>query len=144
MSALVACPIASRSFIATKQQMCSTSGRFAMGPAKMPQRMGVAAQAYKVTLMDNGHTHTLEVEEGDNILAACFDAGIEVPHDCTMGTCCRCAARLISGDMDLNAGMIEPEVMEKGYVLLCTALPTSDVVVQTIDENELLNEVLNG
>lgn len=106
--------------------------------------MAVAAQAYKVTLINEGETHTLEVEEGDNVLAACFDAGIEVPYDCTMGTCCRCAAKLISGDMDLNAGMIAPEVMEKGYVLLCTALPQSDVVVQCIDQDELFTEVLNG
>lgn len=43
--------------------------------------------------------------------------------------------------MDLDAGMINPEARDKGYVLLCTSLPHSDVVVETIDEYELIDAI---
>ena len=37
--------------------------------------------------MPDGSTHSVEVEEGQNVLDAALDAGIEMPHDCKMGVC---------------------------------------------------------
>ncbi len=44
----------------------------------------------------------------------------------------------------MSAGMIDAEVAERGYTLLCIATPKSDVVVKCIDEEELLKQVLDG
>lgn len=86
----------------------------------------------------------VEVPEDDYILAAALDAGLDMSHDCTMGTCCRCSARLLQGEVDMSAGMIDADVAARGYTLLCIATPKSDVVVQCIDEEELLKEVLDA
>ncbi len=36
--------------------------------------------------------------------------------------------------MDQTAGMLDEDVQEKGYALLCVAQPQSDCTVQTIEE----------
>lgn len=57
----------------------------------------------------------------------------------------RCSAKLLAGEVDQSAGMLNEDVQEKGYVLLCCAIPQSEGVrVQVIDENELLNEVFES
>ena len=38
--------------------------------------------------------------------------------------------------------MLSPDVQEKGYALLCCAFPKSDLTVQIVEEDELLNEQL--
>jgi len=38
---------------------------------------------------------TINVEEGDNILQTALDQGIELSHDCKMGVCMTCPARLV-------------------------------------------------
>ena len=109
------------------------------------RRLSVAVNAYSVTIQSlDGVSTVVDVPEGEYVLAAALDAGLDMSHDCTMGTCCRCSARLLSGELDMSAGMIDADVAAKGYTLLCISTPKSDVVVQCIDEEELLNEVLNG
>lgn len=83
----------------------------------------------------------LDVPEGETILSVCLDNDIDVPYDCMNGVCCRCSAVLVDGEMDTAAGMISPEAKDKKYVLLCTALPQSDVVVETIEEGSLLDSI---
>ena len=41
-------------------------------------------------------THVLEVEEGETILQNALDNGIELSHDCKMGVCMTCPAKLVS------------------------------------------------
>lgn len=61
------------------------------------------------------------------------------------GVCMRCSARLLSGEVDQSAGMLNEDVKQKGYVLLCCAVPQGEgVKVQVIDEDELLTEVFDG
>lgn len=45
--------------------------------------------------MLNGKTEQLELEEGDTMLDAMIDAGLEPSHDCRMGVCMTCPARLV-------------------------------------------------
>jgi 2Fe-2S type ferredoxin len=109
------------------------------------RRLSVSVHAYSVTVQSlDGVSTVVDVPEGEYILAAALDAGLDMSHDCTMGTCCRCSARLLAGEVDMSAGMIDADVAARGYTLLCIATPKSDVVVQCIDEEELLKEVLDG
>ncbi|KAL4549198.1 hypothetical protein Ndes2526B_g04234 [Nannochloris sp. 'desiccata'] len=109
------------------------------------RRLCTSVHAYSVTVQSlDGVSTVVEVPEGEYILAAALDAGLDMSHDCTMGTCCRCSARLLQGEVDMSAGMIDADVAARGYTLLCIATPKSDVVVQCIDEEELLKEVLDG
>lgn len=102
-------------------------------------------QAVSVQFAQDGKTTTLEVPPGENILSVAIDAGMDVPHDCKLGVCMNCAARLVSGTVDQSAGMLSDDVKDKGYVLLCIAIPESeDVSVEVIEEEELLEAVMDN
>lgn len=47
-----------------------------------------------------------QVDENTTILEAAFEQGLEasVPHDCRMGVCLACAARVSSGEVDQARG----------------------------------------
>jgi len=50
---------------------------------------------------DNGTT-TLEVEDGQTILEAALDSGLELSHDCKMGVCMTCPAKLVRLDKNFS------------------------------------------
>mmetsp|Transcript_1305 Transcript_1305/g.4311 ORF Transcript_1305/g.4311 Transcript_1305/m.4311 type:complete len:132 (+) Transcript_1305:568-963(+) len=114
--------------------------------ASPPSRASVVARAYKVNLKDiDGKVTTLEVGEDQNILEVALESGIEnLPHDCKLGVCMNCAARLTSGELDQGAGMLRDDIIDNGYALLCVSVPQSDVDVEIIEEEELLAEVMDG
>lgn len=113
--------------------------------AKLRRRSAVRPiTAYKVDINFNGRTETLEVAEDQTILEVALEQGIELSHDCKMGVCMTCPAKLVSGRVDQTAGMLDEDVQEKGYALLCVAQPQSDCMVQTIEEEELLAEVMHS
>lgn len=67
------------------------------------------------------------------ILDACLREGVWLPHACTHGTCGTCKATLLGGEVDYGAAspyaLLDSE-REEGALLLCTAKPKSDVVVE--------------
>lgn len=98
--------------------------------------------SFSVKLTHDGQTYELDVPEDSTILEVCNEQGIQVPHDCTMGVCMVCPAKLIAGNVDQGAGMLPDDVAEKGFTLLCTATPTEDCEIETIPEDEILEEVM--
>ncbi|XP_031505068.2 ferredoxin C 1, chloroplastic [Nymphaea colorata] len=94
---------------------------------------------YKVTIDHEGKSTTLEVGEDESILERALDEGLEVPHDCKLGVCMTCPARLVSGEVDQSGGMLSDDVVERGYALLCASYPRSDCHIRTIPEEELLS-----
>lgn len=49
------------------------------------------------------------------------------------GFSCLCVMQ-ISGTVDQSGSMLMEDVGEKGYALLCVAMPTSDCVIETVSE----------
>ena len=49
----------------------------------------------QVEIRHEGGTDTLEVGDGESILEAAIDAGLDMSHDCKMGVCMTCPARLV-------------------------------------------------
>ncbi|KAI0497537.1 hypothetical protein KFK09_020768 [Dendrobium nobile] len=96
-------------------------------------------RAYKVTIEHEGEQRTLEVGEDETILGRALEEGVEVPHDCKLGVCMTCPARLLSGAVDQSEGMLSEDVIASGYALLCVSHPLSDCVIRTIPEDELLS-----
>ncbi|KAL0911034.1 hypothetical protein M5K25_019137 [Dendrobium thyrsiflorum] len=96
-------------------------------------------RAYKVTIEHGGEQRTLQVGEGETILGRALEEGVEVPHDCKLGVCMTCPARLLSGAVDQSEGMLSEDVVASGYALLCVSYPLSDCVIRTIPEDELLS-----
>jgi ferredoxin len=88
--------------------------------------------------MLDGQKHELNVEEYQSVLEAALDAGVELPHDCKLGTCLvgvakpagcsgglgigfhrwlilhqACAAKLVSGEVDQTGSTLDDSVIEK-------------------------------
>lgn len=117
----------------------SSSGRH---PCTVARRSRLCCQAYRVDVQSPSGNSTIEVGEGETILQAALDHGIELSHDCKMGVCMTCPAKLVQGEVDQSAGMLDDEAKEKGYALLCVSEPQSDCTVAVIEEDEILEEVL--
>ncbi|RCV41598.1 hypothetical protein SEVIR_9G148100v4 [Setaria viridis] len=95
-------------------------------------------RAYKVTIEHGGESRVVEVEGDETILSRALDEGLDVPHDCKLGVCMTCPARLVSGEVDQSDGMLSDDVVAQGYALLCAAYPRSDCTIRVIPEDELL------
>ena len=80
----------------------------------------------------------VEVEADETILSRALDEGLDVPHDCKLGVCMTCPARLVAGEVDQSDGMLSDDVVAQGYALLCAAYPRSDCTIRVIPEDELL------
>ncbi|CAM0875575.1 unnamed protein product [Alopecurus aequalis] len=104
---------------------------------RLPASVG-PARAYKVTIEHGSESVVVEMEEDENILERALDEGLDVPHDCKLGVCMTCPARLVSGKVDQSDGMLSDDVVAQGYALLCAAYPRSDCTIRVIPEDELL------
>ncbi|XP_073005687.1 ferredoxin C 1, chloroplastic [Typha latifolia] len=104
-----------------------------------PPPAAAAASSYKVTFEHAGSTQTLEVAPDETILERALEEGLDVPHDCKLGVCMTCPARLLAGAVDQSDGMLSDDVVERGYALLCASYPRSDCHIRTIPEEELLS-----
>ncbi|XP_073135884.1 ferredoxin C 1, chloroplastic [Henckelia pumila] len=104
-----------------------------------PNRRFSAVGAYKVLIEHVGGTTELEVESDETILSKALDSGLDVPHDCKLGVCMTCPARLLGGSVDQSEGMLSDDVIDRGYTLMCVAYPKSDCHVRVIPEEELLS-----
>lgn len=102
-------------------------------------RQSVTVRSYRVVIEHQGQSTELEVDPDETILGKALDSGLSVPHDCKLGVCMTCPARLISGSVDQSDGMLSDDVVERGYALLCAAYPRSDCHIRTIPEDELLS-----
>ncbi|MEM4658117.1 MAG: 2Fe-2S iron-sulfur cluster-binding protein [Candidatus Methanosuratincola sp.] len=72
------------------------------------------------------------VREGESILKAAREAGIDIEYLCTEGTCGTCRGRLVQGEIDYlgEPRALWEEDKAQGVVLLCLATPRSDVVIE--------------
>ncbi|CAI7740495.1 unnamed protein product [Closterium sp. NIES-53] len=111
-SSFVACPRVLSGPIRSNSLSASNGGR---------RRFIV--HAHKVEVEHQGKTHVLEIPEDETILSAAIDAGLDLPHDCKLGVCMTCPAKLISGEVDQSEGMLSDDVMEQGYALMCASYP---------------------
>lgn len=118
----------------------TSSGRYA-GASRGDAHV---ARGFKVELQHQGKTHTLDVKNGDTILNAALDKGIDLPHDCNLGVCMTCPAKLLGGKVDQSGSMLSDDVAQKGYALLCVSVPQSDCKIQTVEEEELLALTFNS
>jgi len=92
--------------------------------------------ASKVTvIMDDEHFEFELAENGDVILDAAIDAGVDAPYSCKGAVCCTCKAKVIEGEveMEMNYALSDDEV-EEGFILTCQSHPKSPKVVVDYDQ----------
>eukprot|EP00218_Dolichomastix_sp_CCMP3274_P015708 CAMPEP_0170142798 /NCGR_PEP_ID=MMETSP0033_2-20121228/8559_1 /TAXON_ID=195969 /ORGANISM="Dolichomastix tenuilepis, Strain CCMP3274" /LENGTH=135 /DNA_ID=CAMNT_0010379173 /DNA_START=6 /DNA_END=413 /DNA_ORIENTATION=+ len=131
------------------QQSTSLRGlavRSRRGGLRSTRATTVVPAAHKVEITGtDGVVTTLEVSEDETVLDVALEQGLDLVHDCKMGVCMTCPAKVVSGTVDENnIGMLSDDVAEKGYALLCCAQPTSDLTIQVIEEEELLEQQLGA
>jgi phenol hydroxylase P5 protein len=86
---------------------------------------------YEVTIEPTGET--IEVEEGQTILAAALRQGVWLPFACGHGTCATCKCTLVDGFVehgDASPFALMDMEREEGKFLACCATPESDLVIE--------------
>jgi ring-1,2-phenylacetyl-CoA epoxidase subunit PaaE len=90
---------------------------------------GGAVHSITFTLDGRASTVTTPVHGRESVLNAALRVRPDVPFACAGGVCGTCRAKLVSGTVEMEENFaLEPEELERGYVLTCQSLPTSEAV----------------
>lgn len=69
------------------------------------------------------------VDAHESILNAALRVRPDVPFACAGGVCGTCRARLVSGSVTMTENYaLEPDELDRGYILTCQSHPTTDAV----------------
>lgn len=90
----------------------------------------------EVELIIDDDLISFQMDESDkNLLDAAQRAGADVPFACKGGVCCTCKAKILEGEAEMLVNYaLEPDEVERGYVLTCQAIPTSNKITISFDE----------
>lgn len=97
--------------------------------------VGGAEGASHVTIRLAGRGSDFDLRPDDvPVLEAALRVRSDLPFACRGGVCGTCRARVIKGTVQMDANYaLEPEEVERGYVLTCQSHPTSDRLVLDYD-----------
>ncbi|GAA3583093.1 phenylacetate-CoA oxygenase/reductase subunit PaaK [Klugiella xanthotipulae] len=74
------------------------------------------------------------VNANESILNAALRVRPDVPFACAGGVCGTCRAKVVSGNVQMTENYaLEPDEIERGYVLTCQSHPTSETVSVSYD-----------
>ena len=116
----------------------STASSSTPTPCRAPRVAALAGApdgAARVTIRLDGRSSELDLRPDDvPVLEAALRVRSDLPFACKGGVCGTCRARLVSGTVAMDANYaLEPDEIERGYVLTCQAHPTSEQVVLDYD-----------
>lgn len=116
-------------------ELFSASGADRAGAENQRLVMGnMAGNMTDVALILDGRRHYFRMRQGDRLLDAGLDAGLDLPFSCRSGVCATCRVRMIEGGGHMNEswGLTETE-MEAGFVLACQLRPSSERLIVDFD-----------
>ena len=89
-----------------------------VGGAPKPVAQTATGTAFTVQFAKSGKTCT--VLEGQTLLEAAADAGVQIPSACRQGQCGTCKTRLLNGQVRMTAeNGLDPESKSQGFILTC-------------------------
>jgi ferredoxin-NADP reductase len=96
------------------------------GAEPKPAMPRTAETGFTVEFASSGKTGT--VLEGQTLLEAAAQAGVEIPSACRQGQCGTCKTRLLAGDVQMTAEQgLDPESKARGFVLTCVGHANGNV-----------------
>jgi len=100
-----------------------------------PQAEEPVPQGAEVTVIfDQRRRRFIFDADQPSILDAARAAGADVPFACKAGVCATCRAHLIEGEVYMTRNhALDPDELERGFILTCQARPTSTKVVMNFD-----------
>jgi ring-1,2-phenylacetyl-CoA epoxidase subunit PaaE len=104
-------------------------------PVRRTPAEASAAEGANVTITLDGRTSTFTLPtDGPAVLDAALRVRADAPFACKGGVCGTCRAKVVEGRVEMDTNWaLEPEEVERGYVLTCQSHPTSDRVVLDYD-----------
>jgi ring-1,2-phenylacetyl-CoA epoxidase subunit PaaE len=104
-------------------------------PVRRPTVETADAEGAEVTITLDGRKSTFRLApDGPAVLDAALMVRADAPFACKGGVCGTCRAKLLEGSVAMDTNWaLEPDEVEKGYVLTCQSHPTSDTVVLDYD-----------
>ena len=83
-----------------------------------------------VTVLLDGETHDVMLQEGETILHAARRQGLEAPFACEDGYCGCCMAMVKEGEVEMlhNDGGVDAKQIAAGWILTCQGVPKSPKV----------------
>lgn len=102
---------------------------------RTPVESAGAMAGSEVTISLDGRRSTFPLAtDGASVLEAALTVRADAPFACKGGVCGTCRAKLVEGTVEMDTNWaLEPDEVERGYVLTCQSHPTSDKVVLDYD-----------
>ncbi|MBV8068265.1 MAG: phenylacetate-CoA oxygenase/reductase subunit PaaK [Acidobacteriaceae bacterium] len=112
--------------------------RFSATPSG-PQRVSPthAEKQCQLTIVVDGVRHVLNLQRnGETVLDAALQRGLDLRHSCKSGVCATCRAKVVEGQVDMDANYaLEDYEIARGFVLTCQSYPVSDRVTVDFDQD---------
>jgi ferredoxin-NADP reductase len=96
------------------------------GAEPKPPMLYTAQTGFTIEFASSGKAGT--VLEGQTLLEAAAEAGVDIPSACRQGQCGTCKTRLLAGDVQMTAEHgLDPESKARGFVLTCVGHANGNV-----------------
>lgn len=96
----------------------------------------VASDKARVQVKLDGRVYAFDLPyKGVNILDASMVTGADLPFSCKGGVCCTCRAKLVTGEVHMDANYaLEKWEIEEGFILTCQSHPRSPELFVDFDQ----------